>query len=77
MVVPPTDRWPMMRWSNCYSMPGLQFFSAGDHPSVLNTHPGDGASQFFALSLDFSLVGVHLALLIGLSVLLSLKLIAN
>ena len=33
--------------------------------------------KFFALSLDFSLVGVRLALLIGLSVLLSLKLIAN
>ena len=33
--------------------------------------------NFFALSLDFSLVGVRLSLLIGLPVLLSLELIAN
>ena len=33
--------------------------------------------EFFALSLNFGLVGVRLALLIGLSVLLSLELIAN
>ncbi len=33
--------------------------------------------EFFALPFNFGLVGVHLALLIGLSVLLSLELITN